>query len=53
MDLTKYSTEELELMKEVAKDIWNLCRKSPEHGNAVMDIIGEDAYNNVMRLINK
>lgn len=25
---------------EVAKEIWNICKKSPEHSNAVMDVIG-------------
>lgn len=35
---------------EVAKLIWEIAGKSAEHGNAVMDVIGEDAYRNVMRL---
>lgn len=38
---------------EVAKEIWNICKKSPEHGNAVMDVIGEEAYVNVMHLQSK
>ena len=35
---------------EVAKLIWEIAGKSAEHGNAVMDVIGEDAYENVMKL---
>lgn len=35
---------------EVAKLIWEIAGKSTEYGNAVMDIIGEDAYENVMKL---
>lgn len=35
---------------EVAKLIWEIAGKSAEHGNAVMDVIGEDAYQNVMKL---
>lgn len=35
---------------EVAKLIWKIAGKSAEHGNAVMDVIGEDAYLNVMKL---
>lgn len=35
---------------EVAKLIWEIAGKSAEHGNAVMDILGEDAYLNVMEL---
>lgn len=35
---------------EVAKKIWEIARISPKHGNAVMDILGEEAYEKVMRL---
>ena len=35
---------------EVAKLIWEIAGKSAAHGNAVMDVIGEDAYRNVMEL---
>jgi hypothetical protein len=35
---------------EVMDDIWNICKKSPEHGNAVMDIIGEVAYKEVSEI---
>ena len=35
---------------EVAKLIWKIAGKSAEHGNAVMEVIGEDAYLNVMKL---
>lgn len=35
---------------EVAKLIWKIAGKSAKHRNAVMDVIGEDAYKNVMQL---
>ena len=35
---------------EVAKLIWEIAGKSAEYGNAVMDVIGYDAYKNVMKL---
>ena len=35
---------------EVAKLIWEIAGKSAEHRNAVIDVIGEDAYKNVMKL---
>lgn len=35
---------------EVAKLIWEIAGRSAEYGNAVMDILGEDAYLNVMDL---
>ena len=38
---------------EVAKAIWDICKKSPEHGNAVMDVIGDEAYQKVMELQSK
>ena len=35
---------------EVAKEIWNIAAKSSKYRNAVMDVIGEEAYQNVMKL---
>lgn len=35
---------------EVAKKIWEIAGISEKHGNAVMDIIGEEAYERVMKL---
>ena len=35
---------------EVAKLIWKIAGKSEKYRNAVMDVIGEDAYKNVMKL---
>ena len=41
---------DLTLRVEVAKKIWKIAGISAEHGNAVMDIMGEAAYRNVMDL---
>ena len=41
---------DLTLRVEVAKKIWKIASISAEHGNAVMDIIGEGAYQHVMNL---
>ena len=35
---------------EVSKLIWEIASKSEKYRNAVMDIIGEDAYKNVLKL---
>lgn len=35
---------------EVAKLILEIAGKSAAHGNAVMDVLGEEAYRNVMEL---
>ena len=37
---------------EVAQLIWDICTISPEHGNAVLDILGDEVYERVMRLAN-
>lgn len=34
--------------KLAATKIWNICKESPEMGNAVMDLIGSDAYMKVV-----
>ena len=34
----------------IAKNIWSLCKISPEAGNAVMDLIGDEAYQKIMKL---
>ena len=36
---------------EVAHKIWNIAKISSDHGNALMDLIGEEAYCKVMELI--
>lgn len=38
---------------EVAKLIWDIAKISPEHGNAVMDIIGDKAYDNIMTIVDE
>ena len=40
-------------LKEAANKIWDICKESPAMGNAVMDLIGEDAYQRVMIMINE
>lgn len=36
--------------KHVAANlIWDICKESPAMGNAVMDLIGEEAYQNVLK----
>lgn len=52
--LEKFIKKGLENIKiDVAKKIWEIAAISSAHGNAVMDIIGEEAYLNVMRLQSK
>lgn len=42
-----------EMEKEIANKIWDIAAKSPEHGNALMDLLGEEAYVKIMSLQNK
>jgi hypothetical protein len=39
-----------EINHDVAKRIWDICKLSPDYGNAVMDIIGVDAYEEIMKM---
>ena len=34
----------------IAKKIWNIAAKSPEYGNALMNLLGEEIYNKIMIL---
>lgn len=38
------------ILIDVAKKIWQICKESPEHGNAVMDLLGEETYNKIMKM---
>ena len=39
-----------ETMVDVANKIWEIVQISAEHGNAVIDLIGDEAYAEVERL---
>lgn len=39
-------------LKAAAEKIWDICKESPEMGNAVMDLIGDEAYKRVMMFKN-
>ena len=43
----------MDKISEAAKKIWDICKESPEMGNAVMDVIGEESYKRVMDIIKK
>lgn len=38
--------------KEVAQLIWDICKISFEHGNAVLDLLGGEAYKRIMMIAN-
>lgn len=40
-----------EVRVEVARKIWEIAGISADHGNAVMDIIGNEGYENVMNIV--
>lgn len=42
--------EYVKAYEEVIFSICDLMRKSPEHGNAVMDILGSSRYSNVLSI---
>lgn len=41
---------ENELVKEVAEEIVSIMKKSPEHGNTVMDLLGYEKYCEILRI---
>lgn len=40
-----------EIKVDVSKRLWEIAAISPEHGNALMDLIGYESYVNVMSLV--
>lgn len=40
------------LNTEITKEIFEIAKKSPEHGNALMDILGETLYDKIAKLAN-
>lgn len=43
-------TEITDVHINVAKEIWDIANKSSEHGNALIDLLGEDVYNKICRV---
>lgn len=36
-----------DVQKDVAKRIWDIAKVSPEHGNALMDLLGDELYDKI------
>lgn len=36
--------------REVANDIWEIAKKSPEHGNALIDLLGISTYETISKI---
>lgn len=45
----KENTNVIEI--EAAKKIWELAGTSPEMGNAIMDLVGDEVYDKIMKII--
>ena len=43
----------MDALRKAARKIWKICKESPEMGNAVMDLIGDEAYQRVMEYQHK
>lgn len=39
-----------QVKEDVINKIWDIAKISPEHGNALMDILGVDLYNQIASL---
>ena len=42
-----------EAFNDVIEKLWNIATISPEHGNALMDILGSDRYQTIGKLHDK
>ena len=42
-----------EAFNDVIGKLWNIAAISPEHGNALMDILGSDRYQTISKLHDK
>ena len=40
-----------EITQEVAEKIWNIAKISADHGNALMDLIDEETYVKIMKMV--
>ena len=47
------NNEQHKALIETATKIWDIAKISPDHGNAVMDILGPDTYMKVSEIANK
>lgn len=41
-----------ERLEEVSERIWDICKLSPEHCNAVVDLIGNIAFAKISTIVN-
>ena len=48
--MDQYKTDCNPISREVATKIWDICKISAEHGNAVIDLIGEENYLAIMNM---
>ena len=46
--VTIFEGSPIETEALIAKEIWNIAAKSPEYGNALMDLLGQEIYNKIM-----
>jgi len=42
--------ENEKIQVEVAQKIWDIAKISPEHGNALIDVLGDEVYNKITRM---
>lgn len=42
-----------DITKNVINMIWDIAKISPEYGNALMDVLGDDVYEKIGKLVNE
>lgn len=53
IELIRNRIEEKDIMKNVVNMIWDIAKISPEYGNALMDVLGDDVYEKIGKLANE
>lgn len=53
IELIRNRIEGKDIMKNVVNMIWDIAKISPEYGNALMDVLGDDVYEKIGKLTNE
>ena len=53
IELIHNRIEGKDIMKNVINMIWDIAKISPEYGNALMDVLGDDVYEKIGKSVNE
>ena len=53
IEIMQNRTKEKDIERNVVNMIWDIAKISPEYGNALMDVLGDDVYEKIGRSVNE